>query len=407
MTASIAEETSIQTDEPIKEEGAPPSNEEDQEKQGSPEPENEAAPQVRDPVARIQLNDWIFLGLAWLWLSYLTVITIDEYFYPQPVWNGFDYLPVLAGFPILCLGWPVSRLSRRLETAFQDLRSGAGISIKGDLSRLEQVVKRRKLYARIICSAALFVVLGIYFFWLVQSGNFDSFIGSDWTLSLALMIPVSVGIGSFIGYIFGGLYGSLTYLTSMKEIGASFARTDTEQAREALSTMSKIVGFTLLLTLALCHWFIGWFLFWVLGFEDGRDYRLNYGLLFVGLLFMSFLFYIFVSVLPTISFRRQVKGLILEPEVLDRQKEDIKRDIRDLETVETSDRSAAIMMEDLKKMDENLDREPKIQWLPNRAVLIGLALWIALWIPLGYFAVTQQQAPAAAAFLMQSYPSQA
>ncbi|MEM9329934.1 MAG: hypothetical protein AAGA53_01335 [Pseudomonadota bacterium] len=402
MCANRVENTPIESVEAPPNQVSPSPSNEEFEPLPNQKPDIETEAPTPDPVSKIGVNDWIFIALAWLWLSYLAVITIDEFIYPDPVWNGFDYLPVLAGFPILCLGWPVSRLSQRLETAFKELRSGAGIVVKGDVSKLIDAVNRRKRYARIICSAGLFIVLGAYFFWLIQSGNFSSIFGLDSSLSLVLMVPISVGIGSFIGFIFGGLYGSLTYLTSMKEIGASFARTDTAQARESLSTMSKIVGFTLLLTLVLCHWFIGWFIFWGLGFEDGRDYRLNYGLLFVALLGMSFLFYIFVSVLPTLSFRQQVKGLILEPAVFAQLRSDLDTDIQALKPLAAESQVAANMEADLQAMKVSLNREPEIQWLPNRFILIALAIWIAAWIPLGYLAVTQQQAPASAAQIWQS-----
>ncbi|MBW8298485.1 MAG: hypothetical protein K0M60_02655 [Hydrogenophaga sp.] len=251
---------------------------------------------------------WSYVFSAFIW-AFVWYATMNLLTYFQGDYSPFpqDVMPLIAGLPIIVVGWRAVALAGKLEHAVGDFDDGAAFVFpSGKVGAfgafLADFRNSIRWWSRVISAAIVIVsVAGVLLL--------TSFAGSDLIhrplgLLLILGVPlIALPIGNLLGQLMG--FGQFTRIMDRHEI--KLAGLSTPQARNALRVLEDVRIFAVLAPLVMCYWFAGWWIAWDLDY--GTDYRDLWRTQFVVLWMVSIALYIFVGLLPARSFRKRITEL--------------------------------------------------------------------------------------------------
>jgi hypothetical protein len=332
-----------------------------------------------EPLLRLSAGDWLFVGFVWFVIFWAVFITFDNFAPNSTI--GFDYLPVAAGIPVVLVGWRALRVKVRVDEAVRELSGGAGLDVTGDIERFRAELGRRVRLWSLGSGAAITLAFATYFAWAITTGLLE--VGTTATeISLfALMVIVCLSAGFVVGFLLGRLLGYGKVLSVMRDTGVAIARIETPQARSAIRRMEDVLRYAFIATIVMCHWFSIWFGFWLLGFDDGRDYRANFWVLFIMLWTVSFGFYLFAARGPTVAFQRRLEEIRGGPEAQqarERQLDEARDDLKRLQTAQMDERHRRAEEHELQAFIQEFEARGALSHLPRRWILDLLGVWIAV-----------------------------
>lgn len=280
---------------------------------------------AREPLRLLTIFDWVFVIFAWATAWYLFG-NIFEWIQG----NRGDPMPVIAGVPIVIVGWLALRLGIRLQNAVNRLDDGAGlananaVSIQAFHDDLGNTVR----WWSIVVGAIVSVVLAIVYWIIIFCGllPWDPIGGS--VLAIAM-----IGPGFAVGLLLGRLiaYGSLTAILERHRI--RLAGLTTRQAKLAMRGVEHVFEFSVFSTTTCCLWFAFWWVMWNLG------HLLNYWpwrVAFLPLWLVSFFVFIFGARRPARAFHRRLDELYggaKARQALDQQLSEAREDLAKLVSV--------------------------------------------------------------------------
>jgi hypothetical protein len=262
----------------------------------------------QDPLRRLTRYDWIFLFLAWLTGWYLVLITNEAFAANSNL--GFDFLPVVAGVPVVILGWRAVRLREQVDEAVAALDEGAGLVITEENSFATFMLDLKKTIRWWGLALALIVdivmVAGLAY--VVVAGFVDVDQGPVMLVLTVLLVAVMVGVGFLIGQLLGHLIGFGQLNSVMLRHGISIAGLSTVGARSAMRSLEGVFRFSVLTSMVMCGWFVVWWVTWHVGL-DPHKYRKAYSGLFLAFWAVSFGVFLFAGRRPALGFQRMIDEL--------------------------------------------------------------------------------------------------
>lgn len=317
---------------------------------------------------------YVFGAFIWALVWYGTMVLMS--YIQGPDASGFpvDVMPLLAGLPIIIVGWRAVALGDKLEDALRDFDDGAAFIFptnKPGILRIFLADFRQsiKWWSRVI-SAGIGIVslVGV-----IALATWQGAVGTDQLLAVLLMIGVPLiawPIGTLLGQLMG--FGQLNRI--MKRHGIRLAGVSTPQARDALRVLGDIRTFAAIAPLIMCYWFAGWWIAWSLGFAS--EYASLWKTQFLILWIVSITLFIFVGIIPAHSFRRTVSELSGEEAGRAAREEQITQAQNDLDQwqLSSADRSRhqRQRIDELEDFIKNL-REQQIEYrFLNTNLLIAL-----------------------------------
>ncbi|MGJ5040642.1 hypothetical protein [Bradyrhizobium sp. HKCCYLRH1062] len=266
------------------------------------------------PLRSFAWMEWVFVGLAWLTLTYFFFNLLDHVDGGAPL----DLMPVLAGAGAIPALWWAFRIGHRVEKAVERLSEGAGVTVRSnetwsafraDFRRTMQTWTRRT-------AISIAIIMVPIFFSIAHSQGFDwTFDADTWKQIVLGMVMPGTGllIGSTLGRLIG--YGHLGQV--MERHNIRIVSLATPAAREAMRSLEGVFWFAVFTSMALCHWFAAWWIVWHFGLDttttgrslDLPDYRSLYQWSFLGLWLVSLTIFVFAARLPVRSFHRRLDAI--------------------------------------------------------------------------------------------------
>ncbi|MBZ9763372.1 hypothetical protein LB553_21160 [Mesorhizobium sp. CA8] len=244
---------------------------------------------------------YIFAAFVWalVWYSTMDVLT-----YLQPLRQfPFDIMPIIAGVPIIAVGWRAVALGNRLGLAVKDFDDGAAFVLPAGqpgakrtfLGDIKRTIDR---YSKLV-SATIFTIslVGVILLTTANGLSDNPFIG------LLLLIGVPL-IALPIGALLGQLVGYAQFWRTMDRNGIALAGLSTPQARTALHGLESLHVFAVIALSVLCFWFAGWSVVWGLGYS--QEYESVWRTQFLILWIVSISLFVAAGVRPAWNFRRRV-----------------------------------------------------------------------------------------------------
>ncbi|CAN7770664.1 hypothetical protein LJR245_007518 [Rhizobium leguminosarum] len=254
-----------------------------------------------------QRQKWYYIFGAFIWtFVWWGMMNLMKHFQAESPFP-LDVMPLIAGLPIIIVGWQAVALSGKLEHAMGDFDDGAAFVFpagKAGTFRAFLADFRHSMtwWSRVISLAIVVVSL-------VGVLLLTSFADADWIhrlLGFALIIGVpliALPIGSLLGLLMG--FGQFTRIMDRHQI--KFAVLSTPQARKAVRVLERVRIFAAMAPLIMCFWFAGWWIVWALGYSV--EYREMWRTQFVVLWIVSIALFIFVGLFPARNFRRRMAEL--------------------------------------------------------------------------------------------------
>jgi hypothetical protein len=257
-----------------------------------------------DPLRRLHLFDWLFVGMAWLTCLWLIFIVMEQ-FNPDPT-VGFDFMPVVTGIPTILIGWRAVRLHEQVDEALAGLNDGAAFIVTEEnswgefLADMDLTVKRWALGIAILITV---IMLGINVYLITPDlGNLDLEIVATTTIRTVVMAIA----GWLIGLLLGRLAGFARLFSVMDKHEIRLAGLSTTAAQIAMRSLERVFSFATLVTSLLCMWFAAWWIAWALGYEG---YAHEWRWPFLALWAVSFALYLWAARAPALAFQRRLDTL--------------------------------------------------------------------------------------------------
>jgi hypothetical protein len=334
----------------------------------------------------VQKWSYIFAAFVWalVWYAIMNVLTIMLRTMP-----GFgdiapfpiDPMPIVAGLPIIIVGWRAVTLGDELRLAVQDFDDGAAFVFpagKPGTRRvfLEDLKKTVTWYSRIV-SVGIFALclVGVLSITATNGLNATDLFG---TVLLIVGAPL---IALPIGMLLGQLVGYAQFVRIMDRNGIALAGLSTPQARTALRGLENVHAFAVVALSVLCFWFAAWWALWMFGYGEGYEqvWRTQFLMLWI----VAIGLFIAAGVWPAWSFRRRVAELTGGEEGREAINSQIKQATEDLArwqdvSSETSRQQRERIVE-LKRFIANLNDQRIGSWLLDprfHAALVVLNLLI-------------------------------
>jgi hypothetical protein len=260
-----------------------------------------------EPLRRLTLFDWLFVGMAWLTCAYFVYIIMEEN-NPHPIVR-FDFMPVLAGIMVVPVGWQAVRLRRQVDAALAGLDGGAALVVVDEDSMREFLADMHVTVGHWSVGVGLFVaavMLAINFYLVVPDlGNLNA----ANTVSDAIRTIVMTVVGWLIGLLLGRLAGFAKLFRVMDRHEIKLAGLSTPAARIAMRSLEQVFRFATMATNVLCHWFACWWVLWSLGIDPHQQYSELWARPFLILWGVSFALYLWTARAPALAFQRRLDTL--------------------------------------------------------------------------------------------------
>jgi hypothetical protein len=329
------------------------------------------------PVKSLTWVEWLFIAAAWLTLWYFffnlfEVIGNDK---------RFDPMPTLALLPIIAALWWAYRLGDRVEEAVDRLDDGAGLSEStGEMRTAFRNDLRRQVRAWSI-GVALGIAAIMMIIFAVSSSGLDVTWGFNLETALAVLLALAmIGAGFLIGATLGRLIGYGHLSRVMERNGIRVVSLSTPQSRDAMRSLEGVFWFSVLVTMALCHWFAAWWIMWHAG-KDWGEYRDLWQIPFLALWLVSLTIFVFAGRQPILAFDRRLDQIYGGPEsrrALDQMLNEAQEDLQTLAT--TLDRRQISEQKELQTFIDGLRERQFRSPLLNPKLIDGLIAWNAVLI---------------------------
>lgn len=334
----------------------------------------------------VQKWSYIFASFVWalVWYTIMNILTIMLQKMPDfqdaapfPV----DPMPLIAGLPIIIVGWRAVRLGDQLRLAVQDFDDGAAFVFpvgKPGANRdfLEDLKKTITWYSRIV-SVGIFALTLVSVLSITVINGLNA---ADLFVTALLIVGVPL-IALPIGTLLGQLVGYAQFVRIMDRNGIALAGLSTPQARSALRGLENVHAFAIIALSVLCFWFAAWWVLWMLGYSE--TYEQVWRTPFLVLWIVSISLFTAAGAWPAWSFRRRVAELTGGEEghkAIDSQikqaTDDLKR-WQDLSSEKTRQQRERIA--ELRRFIANLEDQLIESWLLDprlHTVLVILNLFI-------------------------------
>ncbi|TIP25748.1 MAG: hypothetical protein E5X67_23430 [Mesorhizobium sp.] len=337
---------------------------------------------------------YIFAAFVWalVWYAAMNVLTIALERIPglgEAAPFPVDIMPLIAGVPIIIVGWRAVALGNRLEKAIDNFDDGAAFVFPAGQAGakkkfLNDLKKTISWYSKLV-SAAIFLISLAGVILLTSINGADSV---DFFITFLLIVGVPA-IALPIGTLLGRLLGYGQFVRIMDRNGIELAGLSTPQAREALRELESLHVFAIIALTVLCFWFAGWWITWGLGY--GLEYKSMWRTQFLVLWFVSIGLFTAAGIWPAWSFRRRVAKLAGGPEGRHAREEQIRQARADLEhwqgATPQKSRQQRERIAELTRFIGNLEDQRIERWLLDPRLLVFLlainlaALVLPLLIP--------------------------
>jgi hypothetical protein len=258
---------------------------------------------------------WSYIFGAFVWaLVWYATMDLLKLWVPESQWD-FDIMPVVAGIPIILVGWRAVALDRQLRDSIDNFDDGAAFAFpagKPGARRifLEDVRGTIRWWSR--TTAAVITASAIVATISIAMSAFEA--GNDFAVYPALLLAVGVPLIALpVGVLLGQLVGFAQLLRVMDRNGIALAGLATPQAREALRGLEGIFTFAVIATMVMCLWFAAWWVAWAFGL-DPFDYEADWKSRMLVWWALSVILFILAAAWPAWRFRRRVVGLSGGPE---------------------------------------------------------------------------------------------
>ncbi|AIC31318.1 hypothetical protein IE4771_PE00092 (plasmid) [Rhizobium etli bv. mimosae str. IE4771] len=293
-----------------------------------------------DPIfEHFRREKWTYVFGAFIWaLVWYGSMVLMSFIQGEDL-SGFpvDVMPLIAGVPIIVVGWRGVALGGRLEDALHDFDDGAAFSFPSNKPGvlkdfLADFRRSIKWWSRIISVAiALISLAGVI---ALASWQGEDIIHQLLAVMLVIGVPlIAWPIGNLLGQLMG--FGRLNRIMTRHGIG--LAGVSTPQARDALLVLEQVRIFAAIAPLIMCYWFAGWWIAWSLGVAG--DYAELWKTQFFILWMVSIVLFIFVGIIPAHGFKQMVLGLSGGEEGRAARQEQIDQAEKDLEQWQQSSAS--------------------------------------------------------------------
>ncbi|WP_426232351.1 hypothetical protein [Pararhizobium sp. DWP3-4] len=250
---------------------------------------------------------WLYVFAAFIW-AFVWYAMMNLLKYYEGSYSPFpqDIMPLIAGLPIIIVGWRAVALAGKLGHAVGDFDDGAAFvfppgKVGAFGAFLADFRTSIRWWSRVFSAAIVVVSLA----GVLSLTSFSDGDVVDRLLGLLLLIGVpliALPIGNLLGQLMG--FGQFTRIMDRHEI--KLAGLSTPQARNALRVLEGVRIFAVLAPLVMCYWFAGWWMAWDLDYDTSYLYWRPQ---FVVLWIVSILLYIFVGLLPARNFRKRIAEL--------------------------------------------------------------------------------------------------
>lgn len=372
---------------------------------------------MSDPVQPAQADSWwgrvashfvrrkwayVFAAFVWalVWYAVMNVLTVAleripglGEVAPFPV----DVMPLIAGVPIIIVGWRAVALGSRLEEAIGNFDDGAAFVFPagqaGAMKKFMSDLRRTISWYSKLVSAVIFLISLTGVILLTSINDLDS---AHLFISFLLIVGVPA-IALPIGTLLGRLLGYGQFVRIMGRNGIALAGLSTPQARAALRELESVHAFAIIALSVLCFWFAGWWISWGLGY--GLEYESMWRTQFLVLSLVSISLFITAGIWPAWSFRRRVAELSGGTAGRHAREEQIRQANADLvlwqgATAQKARQQRERIVE-LKRFIANLEDQRIESWLLDPRLLAFL-LAINLAIPVLPLLIPEARSPAAA-----------
>ena len=214
-------------------------------------------------------------------------------------------MPIVAGIPVILVGWQAVPLYQQVSNALAALDDGAAFimddgAMRPFLAGMRATVGR---WSQSVAAVVVVAMLGINAALILLNPSDGADFGFD-----MLRTVVMAGVGYPVGLLLGRFAGFAQLFPVMEKNGIKLAGLSTPAAQKAMRSLEGVFRFAVLSTAVLCHWFLAWLLMWSLGC-DPRDYRSQWLVPFMLLWGISFALYVGAAWLPTLAFQRRLDAL--------------------------------------------------------------------------------------------------
>lgn len=261
----------------------------------------------RSVIEHFRRQKWSYIFAAFVWaLVWYAVMDVLVYLEPASPFP-FDFMPLLAGVPIIIFGWRAVAIGDQLGLVIRGFDDGAAFvfpagragAIDGFLSDLKKTIG---FYSKLV-SAAIFIISLVGVVLLTSRDGADG-VDKFTTPLLVIGVPlISLPVGALLGQLVG--YAQFNRIMDRHEI--ALGGLSTQQARAALHGLESVHVIAVVALSVLCFWFAGWWVAWELGY--GVDYERPWRMQFLVLWIVSIVLFVAAGILPARSFRLRVAEL--------------------------------------------------------------------------------------------------
>lgn len=342
---------------------------------------------------------YVFGAFVWalVWYGSMNLMSFiqGEQFSGFPV----DVMPLIAGVPIIIVGWRAVAIGDKLEAALHDFDDGAAFTIPpgkpGVLTAFIADLRRSIVWwSRIISAVIVFISLaGVLTF--ARQSNSDS-IHQFLAVLLVLGVPlIAFPIGTLLGQLLG--FSRLNHV--IRRHGITLAGFSTPQSRDAWRALAGIRTFAVIAPLIMCYWFAGWWIAWSLGI--GSNYGFLWKTQFLMLWLVSIAILVFAGIIPAHNFKKmleQTSGGAQGRAARQRQVSEAEDDLKQWQQSSNAGlRHQRQRIEELDEFISNLkDQEIENRFLDTKLLVALLAVNLVILVTppiLGFF-TTPPQNPA-------------
>ncbi|KQT58250.1 hypothetical protein ASG52_22650 [Methylobacterium sp. Leaf456] len=319
--------------------------------------------------------DWVFVFLAWLTLWYLALNILDH-LAPVPQ-RPFDVLPVLAGIPVVILGWKAVRLREDLDETVDRLDDGAGLVSSGDTAILAFSTAFRTsldLSAR-VAGGTVAAIMIVGFVYAIMTSLLPDTMNTAWWILFILLGFVMVSVGFIVGQLLGRFVGFGFLNRVMERHQVTFASLSTPGAQRAVRSMERLLTYALLTTMTLCHWFALCFAMWTLGYLQDYD---NWETLYFVLWMISISLYLGAAWFPGLKFSQRLDRLYGDQTVraaLDSQLVEAKAELDQLRKASDGSRRSDYEIAELTRFIASLSASRFRSFWLKPVLLHGFLAW--------------------------------